>query len=227
MKKKLLITTLLLPILGFSYELNFSKSFSKVLNSDLLSTSVNISIENKDEKVVNSQIEKYNKFIKENKTVSIKNSNYNLSPQYEYVKDKRNLKGYVGDSRFTVQSKDAQKINTFLNEIVSLKANDKASDLKLDISNLAWEISEELQNQSYDELRLESLIWIETYAKELSSKIAKKCEVKNVNILDSNEHFQAKTRMVSMAMDSINSDITPLNSEQNTSINTNFILDCK
>lgn len=227
MKKKLLITTLLLPILGFSYELNFSKSFSKVLNSDLLSTSVNISIENKDEKVVNSQIEKYNKFIKENKTVSIKNSNYNLSPQYEYVKDKRNLKGYVGDSRFTVQSKDAQKINTFLNEIVSLKANDKASDLKLDISNLAWEISEELQNQSYDDLRLESLIWIETYAKELSSKIAKKCEVKNVNILDSNEHFQAKTRMVSMAMDSINSDITPLNSEQNTSINTNFILDCK
>lgn len=227
MKKKLLITTLLLPILGFSYELNFSKSFSKVLNSDLLSTSVNISIENKDEKVVNSQIEKYNKFIKENKTVSIKNSNYNLSPQYEYVKDKRNLKGYVGDSRFTVQSKDAQKINTFLNEIVSLKANDKASDLKLDISNLAWEISEELQNQSYDELRLESLIWIETYAKELSSKITKKCEIKNVNILDSNEHFQAKTRMVSMAMDSINSDITPLNSEQNTSINTNFILDCK
>lgn len=227
MKNKLLVTALLLPILGFSYELNFSKSFSKVLNPDLLSTSVNISIENKDEKVVNSQIEKYNKFIKENKTVSIKNSNYNLSPQYEYIKDKRNLKGYVGDSRFTAQSKDAQKINTFLNEIVSLKANDKASDLKLDISNLAWEISEELQNQSYDELRLESLIWIETYAKELSSKITKKCEIKNVNILDSNEHFQAKTRMVSMAMDSINSDITPLNSEQNTSINTNFILDCK
>lgn len=227
MKNKLLVTALLLPILGFSYELNFSKSFSKVLNPDLLSTSVNISIENKDEKIVNSQIEKYNKFIKENKTVSIKNSNYNLSPQYEYIKDKRNLKGYVGDSRFTAQSKDAQKINTFLNEIVSLKANDKASDLKLDISNLAWEISEELQNQSYDELRLESLIWIETYAKELSSKIAKKCEVKNVNIHDSNEHFQAKTRMVSMVMDSLNSDITPFNSEQNTSINTSFILDCK
>ena len=53
-----------------------------------------------------------------------------------------------------------KELNTFLNEIVSLKANDKASDLKLDISNLAWEISEELQNQSYDELRLESLIWI-------------------------------------------------------------------
>lgn len=227
MKNKLLVTALLLPILGFSYELNFSKSFSKVLNPDLLSTSVNISIENKDEKVVNSQIEKYNKFIKENKTVTIKNANYNLSPQYEYIKDKRNLKGYVGDSRFTAQSKDAQKINTFLNEIVSLKANDKESDLKLDISNLAWEISEDLQNKSYDELRLESLIWIENYAKELSSKISKKCEVKNVNILDNNEHFQPRTRMVSMAMESVSSDITPLNSEQNTSINTNFILDCK
>ena len=48
MKKLILKTTLLLPILGFSYELNFNKSFSKNVNADVLVTNVNIMVEKKD-----------------------------------------------------------------------------------------------------------------------------------------------------------------------------------
>ena len=36
--KKLLAAAILLPILSFSYEINFNKSFSKVVNPDLLTT---------------------------------------------------------------------------------------------------------------------------------------------------------------------------------------------
>lgn len=46
-KSKFLFTTLLLPILSFSYELEFSKSFSQVVNPDLLTTNININIEKK------------------------------------------------------------------------------------------------------------------------------------------------------------------------------------
>ena len=36
MKKRFFIAALLLPVLGFSYELNFNKSFTKIVNPDLL-----------------------------------------------------------------------------------------------------------------------------------------------------------------------------------------------
>lgn len=46
MKRKIFLA-LILPVLGFSYELNFNKSFAKVVNPDLLSTNVNINVEKK------------------------------------------------------------------------------------------------------------------------------------------------------------------------------------
>ena len=66
-KKSIFIAALLLPILGFSYELNFNKSFTKVVNPDLLTTNITISVEKKDENKVNGEIEKFNDFLKKNK----------------------------------------------------------------------------------------------------------------------------------------------------------------
>ena len=76
--KKLLAVAILLPILSFSYEINFNKSFSKVVNPDLLTTNINISVEKKDEKSVNIEVEKFNNFLKNTKNITIKNTNYNI-----------------------------------------------------------------------------------------------------------------------------------------------------
>lgn len=230
MKKLLLKAALLLPVLGFSYELNFNKSFSKNVNADILVTNVNIMVEKKDEKSVNSEIEKFNDFLKKTNNITIENTNYNLSPKYEYINNKSVFKGYIGDLRFVTKSENATVINSFISDLVALKDSFKSNDLKLNISNLSWELSNKLQTKVMDELRLESLTWIENYAKDLSNKIVKKCEIKNVNI---NEDFNItpKARMISVSMDGIssssNSDISPLNGEQNIKINTNYILDCK
>lgn len=232
MKKKLLKIALFLPILGFSYEMNFNKSFSKNVNSDILVSNVNITVVKQDEKSVNSEIEKFNNFLKNTKYITIENMNYNLTPKYEYVNNKSIFKGYIGDSRFSIESEDATNINKFLNDLVELKDSLESNDLKLNISNLSWELSNKLQNKVIDELRLESLIWVENYARELSQKVSKKCEVKNVNINEDYGYITPKNRMLSVSMDSastsfINTDISPLNSEQNIKINTNYILDCK
>ena len=72
MKNKIILA-LLLPILSFSYELDFNKSFSKVVNPDLLTTNIDINIEKKDETKVNAEIEKFNDFIKKTTNVIIKN----------------------------------------------------------------------------------------------------------------------------------------------------------
>lgn len=231
MKKLIFKTTLLLPILGFSYELNFNKSFSKNVNADVLVTNINIIVEKKDEKSVNSEIEKFNNFLKNTKNITIENTNFNLSPKYENINNKTVFKGYIGDSRFIAKSEDASNINSFISDLVALKDSFKSNDLKLNISNLSWELSNILQNKVMEELRLESLIWVDSYTKDLSNKIKKNCEIKNVNINEDFINNIPKARMMGVSMDGLsnssNSDISPLNFEQNIKINTNYILDCK
>ncbi|QKF58200.1 SIMPL domain-containing protein [Aliarcobacter lanthieri] len=232
MKKNILVTTLLLGVSAFSYELNFSKSFSKNVNADTLVTNVNITVEKKDEKSVNNEIEKFNNFLKNTKNITLENTNYNLSPKYEYINNKSVFKGYSGDLRFNAKSQEASLVNAFLNDLFALKDSIKSNDLKVNVSNLSWELSNKLQTKVTDELRFETLIWIEDYSKELSSKITKKCEVKNVNINEEYGYIMPRAKMMSSSMlDSVqiseSNDITPLNDEQNIKINTNFVLDCK
>ena len=228
---KKLLPLLLLPILSFSYEINFNKSFSKVVNSDLLTTNINISVEKKDEKSVNIEVEKFNNFLKNTKNITIKNTNYNLTPKYDYENNKSIFKGFIANTRFIIESKEPKEVNIFLADLMALKDSLKLDDIKINISNLSWEISENLQNKSIDELRVDVLLWIGNYTKELSNKIGKKCEVKNVNINEDFNYPASKTRMMSSSSDMVNRsesiNISPINTEEIIKINTNFILDCK
>ena len=229
--KRILATAIFLPILAFSYEINFNKSFSKVVNPDLLTTNINISVEKKDEKSVNIEIEKFNTFLKNTKNITIKNTNYNLTPKYDYENNKSIFKGFIANTRFFIESKEPKEVNNFLADLMALKDSLKSDDIKINISNLSWEISENLQNKSIDELRVDVLLWIGNYTKELSNKIGKKCEVKNVNINEDFNYPASKTRMMSSSSDMVNRsesiNISPINTEEIIKINTNFILDCK
>lgn len=229
MKKKLLLTSLLLPILLFSYELDFNKSFSKVVNPDLLTTNINVIVEKIDEDKVNSEIEKFNDFIKTNNEVKIKNGSYTLSPKYKYHNNKQEFVGYVGSLRYTAESKNAKKINSFMDELISIKNRIKSDDIKLDISNVSWNISEELQNKSFDDLRFESIVWIENYSVELSTKLSKRCELKRININDSHgiNPMYARNEMAFSSMSKSVADVAPVSSEQNIIINPNFLLECR
>ena len=228
---KLITTTLVLGVCAFSYELNFNKSFSKNINADTLVKNVNINVQKKDERSVNSEIDKFNNFLKNTKNITLENTNFNLSPKYEYANNKSIFKAYSGDLRFSAKSKDAKDINEFLSNLIALKDATKSNDIKLNISNLSWELSNTLQNKITDELRLETLIWIEEYTKELSNKLVKKCEVKSVNINEEYGYIMPRAKMMNAVMldsvSSTSSDITPLNDEQSIKINTNYILDCK
>ena len=228
MKNKIILA-LLLPILSFSYELDFNKSFSKVVNPDLLATNVDINIEKKDETKVNVEIEKFNDFIKKTTNVIIKNGSYTISPKYNYANNKQEFVGYVGSLRYTAESKDAKQINTFMDELISIKEKIKSDDVKLNLSNLSWRISEDLQNKSFDDLRLESIMWIESYSNTLSAKLSKKCEVKKININEYNGRniVYARSEMALSSMSKVAADVAPVNNEQNITVNPTFLLECK
>jgi uncharacterized protein YggE len=226
---KKLLPLLLLPILSFSYEINFNKSFSKVVNPDLLNTYINISVEKKDESKVNIEIEKFNDFMKNNKSITLKNGSFTLSPKYKYYENKQEFVGYVGSLRYTAESTDAKKLNSFMDELISIKDSTKSEDVKLNISNVSWKISDELQNKSYDELRLESITWLESYSKTLSTKLSKYCEIKTINVNESQNGniMYARAEMAYSSKAKVVADVAPVNSEQNININPNFTLECK
>ena len=226
---KKLLPLLLLPILSFSYEINFNKSFSKVVNPDLLNTYININVEKKDESKVNIEIEKFNDFMKNNKSITLKNGSFTLSPKYKYYENKQEFVGYVGSLRYTAESTDAKKLNSFMDELISIKDSTKSEDVKLNISNVSWKISDELQNKSYDELRLESITWLESYSKTLSTKLSKSCEIKTINVNESQNGniTYARAEMAYSSKAKVAADVAPINSEQNININPNFTLECK
>ena len=226
---KKLLPLLLLPILSFSYEINFNKSFSKVVNPDLLNTYININVEKKDESKVNIEIEKFNDFMKNNKSITLKNGSFTLSPKYKYYDNKQEFVGYVGNLRYTAESTDAKKLNSFMDELISIKDSRKSEDVKLNISNVSWKISDELQNKSYDELRLESITWLESYSKTLSTKLSKSCEIKTINVNESQNGniMYARAEMAYSSKAKTAADVAPVNSEQNININPNFTLECK
>ena len=226
---KKLLPLLLLPILSFSYEINFNKSFSKVVNPDLLNTYININVEKKDESKVNIEIEKFNDFMKNNKSITLKNGSFTLSPKYKYYENKQEFVGYVGSLRYTAESTDAKKLNSFMDELISIKDSTKSEDVKLNISNVSWKISDELQNKSYDELRLESITWLESYSKTLSTKLSKSREIKTINVNESQNGniMYARAEMAYSSKAKVAADVAPINSEQNININPNFTLECK
>ena len=229
MKKRFFIAVLLLPILGFSYELNFNKSFTKVVNPDLLTTNITISVEKKDENKVNSEIEKFNEFLKKTNEVTLKNGSFTLSPKYKYHDNKQEFLGYIGSLRYSAESKNAKDLNTFMDKLISIKESIKSEDVKLNISNVSWKTSDNLENKSFDELRLEAINWIDGYAKTLSSQVSKYCEVSKINISEPNNGnvVYARAEMAYSGMLKMAADVAPISSEQNITINPNFVLECK
>ena len=230
MKRSFIIVTLcLLPILSFSYELNFNKSFSKVVNPDLLTTNITISIEKKDENRVNVEIEKFNDLIKKTNDVTLKNGSFTLSPKYKYYDNKQEFIGYVGNLRYSAESKNAKELNSFMDKLITLKDSIKSEDVKLNISNVAWNISDDLENKSFDALRFEAISWIDSYAKTLSGQVAKFCEVSKINIFETNTGnvVYARAEMAYSTMAKSVANVAPISSEQNITINPNFILECK
>ena len=229
MKKKLFIIGLLFPIFGFSYEVNFNKSFSKVVNPDLLTTNITINIEKKDENKVNSEIEKFNDFFKKTNDVTLKNGSFTISPKYKYHDNKQEFLGYIGSLRYSAESKNAKDLNVFMDKLISIKDNIKSEEVKLNISNVSWKISDALENKNFDDLRLEAINWIDSYAKTLSSQVSKYCEVSKINIFETNTGnlTYARAEMAYSGMSKMAADIAPMSSEQNITINPNFILECK
>jgi len=224
---KILLTILmaLVPSALFSYEVSFDKKFTKIVTPDLLTTFVTVKVEDDDETFINNKIEIFNEYIKSNKTITKKDGTYTLSPKYRYYKDKQEFTGYVGNLRYQIKTDDAKRINKFFDQLIVLKQKADSRKVKLNISNVNWIVSPALYNENIDKLRLEAIVWINSYATTLSQSLNRTCEVKNINISNLSNNFLRASSM--SAYSDKASHVAPIRSKKDITINPRFVLECK
>jgi len=224
--KIILLIALLLPVCVFSYEISFNKKFSKSVAPDVLSTNINISIENESEKFISTHIEKFNKYIKSNETIKKSHGNITISPKYKYFKNTQKFIGYHGNLKYTIKANNANALNSFIDDLIALEDKYDKDNVKLRISNLSWTTSNKLFDNSMDMLRIDAFKWIESYSNSLENLLSKTCEVKSININQNKPEFLRATAMKKSSYKRI-SNVAPISTNQKIIIEPKFTLECK
>lgn len=221
MKLPLLLT---LPILVFGFELNFTKEFSKELIPDELTTNIKVVVQNEEEKEVISSLNQYNKFIKKYDEIDKSNVSMAITPKYTYKNGQSIFMGYNGILNYTISSKESSKIKEFLENFYSIKEENTTSLL---MPTLQWKINDKLYEKALDQLRLDAIMWGNTYSQELSTKMNKRCSLKNITVnanyarpvMYANEARTLKSNKIEMPIvEQVNETIT---------INPNFTMECQ
>lgn len=211
---------------SYAYDINFSKSFSKKLMPDILSTNLSIRIEGDNEKDISNKLEVFNKEIKKNKVLYKKLGSYNIRPNFKYSSNNSpKITGYIGEIKYKIEATHSKDFNKFITSLNSLKQSRSTSII---ITGLSWKVKEDTYNVALDILRLESIYWIETYASNLSTDLNKECEVKNINISSYNKAiaYNSVSRLRTDARMSDNVPIPQANNQQ-ISIKPNYKVECK
>ncbi len=223
MKNFILGSLFILPTLMNAYELEFNKSFTKNIQNDKVHTNVSIRVDSKEVDFINEKIEFFQDFIKDNNSVTKKNGNYNLVPNYSYQNNKQNFIGYKGTLHYSIETSKYENLNQFITEIIDIKNNMNTNKVKLSVSNVEWIVSKELYSKNIDTMRIESVTWVKNYIKTLSYS----CMIKNISI-NKGSGYSPERYSRNVMMDSRSSaKITPLQTKRSIVLNANYKLDCK
>jgi len=223
MKSLLFSSLFIIPSLLSAYELEFNKSFNKNIQNDKVHTNIRISVDSKEIDFINEKVEFFQDFIKENNSVSKKNGNYSLVPNYSYANNEQKFVGYKGTLHYSIETPKYENLNQFMTEIIDIKNNMHTNKVKLSISNVEWIVSKELYEKSIDTMRIEALSWIKEYKTTLTDS----CMIKNISI-NKGGGYNPERYSRNVMMDSRTSaKITPLQTKRSIVLNANYKLECK
>ncbi len=230
MGKKIISLAIFLAFINLNaYEINFNKAFTTKVSPDILSTNIYISVDKKDDQKIVKILAKFDNFFKNTKSVKLKNGSYSISPNYEYDKDETKFIGYVGNVGYQVESDKATKINTFITDLFSLKKKLNSDDIKIQVSNIQWSISNNLYNKNAEDLRIKAILWANDYVQNLSKKLKTTCSIKKIDVNSQARHpqFYGNVLRKRTKSFSFSSAIAPIKSDEIININSNFTLECK
>lgn len=223
MKSLLLSSLFIIPSILSAYELEFNKSFTKNIQNDKVHTNISIAVDSKEIDFINEKVEFFQDFIKENKSVTKKNGNYSLVPNYSYQNNKQKFIGYRGTLHYSIETSKYENLNQFITEIIDIRNNMNTNSVKLSVSNIQWIVSKGLSEKTIDTMRIEAIAWIKDYSKTLLDT----CIITNVSI-NKNTGYSPQRYSKNMVMDSRTSNnITPLQTKRSIELNANYKMECK
>ena len=207
-----------LPILLFSTEINFTKSFTKKVSSDELTTKIAIKLQGNDEDDIVTILEKYNDLIKSDDTIRKEKGLFSINPRYKIKNNKSTIVGYNGILSYNIFTKKSTTMNAFIKEL--LYAKDEP-EVNLQISNMHWIISDTLNDEVTNKLRLKMITWSKQYANQLSSELGTVCTTKKIDL---NQNFSYKKRR---NLKATNKALPiPKNTNNQISIRADYTMDC-
>ncbi len=209
-----------------AYELKFDKHFETFLNPNTLNTHISVQSEANKESDVSLSLQKFNAFFKKIKKLKLSKGRLNISPRYEYSKEKTVCKGYEGTLSYSIKAKNAKDMSEFISGFYAYK-NKVAPKVKTQISNVTWQIGKKTYERKVDQLRIKALLWAKSYMKDLQKSLGAKCSLKLANF-DPSPRYTPNYRMMSYEKKfSSNTQIVPMQNEQSISIHPNFVMECK
>ena len=219
---KLLLPILLATSLS-AYTINFDKPFEIGIQPDTLMTHVTISTQKSTEKEVLEKLTSFSTYISGYLDVDKKGGNYAIHPEYKYENNKRYKNGYRGNMNYQISAKKSEAVNTF---IANLHDKKKDYDVDISLSSVSWELSQKQKEGQLDKLRLDAIIWINAYAKELSLELKTMCKVTKISLNAPSFHYPQPRMMEAKALIA-DAAPTPEQDDQKITINPYFEVECK
>lgn len=224
--KFLLLCSLMITSL-FSYEIKFSKDFSKSIKQDLLVANVSIQVKKEDEVYVNGAVSKFAEYITSfSGDIEKNNSKYSVYPRYAYVNGEAILKSYNGNLEYEFRSKDEESLNELLKQIILLK---DGQDEVITVRSLSWKIDEKELDSIFDELRIDAISWIKDYQKVLSKKINSTCKINDISFNTNYNRYSPRVQMNAVSNNKASFANMPKleQTNKNVNYNVNYILECR
>ena len=219
---RIVILSTALSVSLFSMTLDFSKSFYIEIKPDTLQANISIKVVEKSEIDVTQTLGKYSTFINKTDDIEKKGGNYTVYPKYSYENNRRYKNGYIGNMNYTISSKDSDKLNNFLKKLYTQKSKESVD---ISTSSLSWVMSKKQKENKIDALRLDAMLWGNSYAKTLSDSLSKKCTLTQVSFSKNSDYYPTPM-MREMSMDK-SSAPTPTQDMQKIRVNPTFKLECK
>ena len=168
MKKYLLF---LLPLSLLSSDINFTKTFSVNIASDMISNKIKITTTRNNSEDITTIFEKYNDIFKTNDVIT---SKLNETINTNYTTNK-----YTGILSYDIKSYSFEKINDFVREILYLKDE---KDLNINIQNSKYILSDRLKENIIHNLRIKAIEFSKPYENKISNDLNKICKTKDIKI---------------------------------------------
>lgn len=199
-----------------------NKSFSSIVSTNTMSTSLHILVFDKNSDVVENTIGKINKILQKSKIS--KGGQYSVVPEHQWKNGKNSFYRYVANISYEFNFSNKKEYEDILNQIKSIEK------IKLTQSPIELSISNETITLTTENLELEAIEYGKAYTSKLSNWFGDgNCKIKNIAF--SSNHFShiPLTLMRSSTLDTSmpNSEVSlPLENEKKIQLDASYIFEC-